>query len=1020
MDRYFRPIFLGLVMLLFLASACPALYAANDSHRVLFISSYHPAFLTFPRQLEGVRSVLEERSVTLDIEFMDSKRFGERENLENFHRSLTYKLARCSPYEAIITGDDNALTFALAHQHDLFARIPIVFMGLNNEDLALRQDSNPLVTGVVESLSLRANLALMKRLQPQIDQVIALVDGTPTGQTEQALFLAQQAAFPDLYLAPLSLADLSYEEFATRLRQLGEESAVLLLSAYRDKNGRALLFEESLALIKANLGRPLFYIGYCGMGSGILGGKLISQYEQGRVAAEMVRDILHGRAVATMRVRRDSPNRYVFDWREIERFGIDPRKLPRESLLLYRPPSFYQKYRMLCWFGLGIAAGTLIFMAFWLLTRRVRQRYQKALGASERRYRAVVEDQTELICRSLPDGTLTFVNDALCRFVGQSRAELIGQSFWPLVPEDEVATARRMVASLGAGHPVVNHECRDLTADGEYRWHQWRLRAIADDSGRMVELQAVGRDITEYKQAEDKLRAAHRQLQDIVEFLPDATFVLDRDRRVMAWNRATEEMTGVPKDAVLGKTGYVCGKAFYAVARPALIDLVVAGDEDKGESLYNKIERRGEVLIGEAFSPTIWNGRGGCLWGIAAPLYDHKGQRVGAIESIRDISDRKKAEQDMQKALDEAEEARERVDAILESVADGLIVADLHCRIILMNRAAEKMLGRRLEDVFLKPVDTVINDAGLVAQLLAVRAGDREKSVVELELACAGEGKVLAVQAVLSVMRGRDGMDAGVITLLRDVSRERELDRMKREFISTAAHELRTPLTAVMGFSELLLNRKEFDERQQDEFLAIIHKKAEVLGKIVNDMLDLARVDSGQVIRLHKDRADVASIVARCTADYQRAAAGHRFETSLPEEPVVALVDDRKLFQVMENLLSNAVKFSPEGSLVRVLCERLSDEVRIAVADEGIGMTSDQASHVFDKFYRGDASDSGREGLGLGMAIVKSIVEAHGGCIRVTSKLGRGTTIALSIPLQENPMGPPAGTPPKDFPPVSG
>jgi signal transduction histidine kinase len=241
-------------------------------------------------------------------------------------------------------------------------------------------------------------------------------------------------------------------------------------------------------------------------------------------------------------------------------------------------------------------------------------------------------------------------------------------------------------------------------------------------------------------------------------------------------------------------------------------------------------------------------------------------------------------------------------------------------------------------------------------------------------------------------------MEVGIITLLRDVSQERELDRMKREFIATAAHELRTPLTAVMGFSELLLGRKDLDESQQTEYLSIIHKKSEVLGKIVGDLLDLSRVDSGKVIRLKKDWAEIGSIIGRCTADYQRACPDHHFETVLPEKPVVAFLDDRKLFQVMENLLGNAVKFSPAGSLIRVACEVSEENVRIAVSDEGVGMTSDQVERVFDKFYRVDASNTAKEGLGLGMAIVKSIIEAHGCQIWVESEVGEGTKVTFTLP----------------------
>lgn len=362
------------------------------------------------------------------------------------------------------------------------------------------------------------------------------------------------------------------------------------------------------------------------------------------------------------------------------------------------------------------------------------------------------------------------------------------------------------------------------------------------------------------------------------------------------------------------------------------------------------------------------------------------------------IIQRKRDEEALKKALADAQRARAKIEVILRSVADGLIFTDMENRIVLMSASAEAMLGKQLESVFFKPIDAAIENKNLVEQLVAIQSGVKEEALVDLELPGEEEGETRTIQAKPAVVRDGDGMETGVITLLRDVNRERELDRMKREFIATAAHELRTPLTAVMGFSELLLHGKYRDEGQQTEYLSIIHKKSEVLGKIIDDLLNLSRVDSGRLIRLKKDWAEIGSIIGRCTADYQRACPGHHFETVLPEKPVVAFLDDRKLFQVMENLLGNAVKFSPAGSRIRVVCEVSEADVRITVSDEGVGMTADQVERVFDKFYRVDASNTAKEGLGLGMAIVKSIIEAHGGQIWAESEVGKGTTVAFALP----------------------
>ena len=368
------------------------------------------------------------------------------------------------------------------------------------------------------------------------------------------------------------------------------------------------------------------------------------------------------------------------------------------------------------------------------------------------------------------------------------------------------------------------------------------------------------------------------------------------------------------------------------------------------------------------------------------------------MDGVWRIIQRKRDEAALKKALADARRVGAKIEAILRSVADGLIFTDMENRIILMSASAEVMLGKPLDSVFSQPIAAALENQHLAEELLAIQSGAKEESLVDLELPGEKEDETRTLQAKPAVVKDGDGMKVGVITLLRDVSQERELDRMKREFIATAAHELRTPLTAVMGFSELLLNNNDFDKDQQSKYLSIIHKKSEVLGKIVGDLLDLARVDSGRLIQLKKDWADIGSIIGRCTADYQRACPEHHFETVVPEMPLMVFLDDRKLFQVMENLLGNAVKFSPPEGLIRVVCEVSEADLRISVIDEGVGMNSAQVERVFDKFYRVDASSTAKEGLGLGMAIVKNIIEAHGCQIWVDSEVGKGTKVTFTLP----------------------
>ncbi len=227
----------------------------------------------------------------------------------------------------------------------------------------------------------------------------------------------------------------------------------------------------------------------------------------------------------------------------------------------------------------------------------------------------------------------------------------------------------------------------------------------------------------------------------------------------------------------------------------------------------------------------------------------------------------------------------------------------------------------------------------------------------------------------------------------------RESDRMKSEFIKTVAHEFRTPLTSIQGFSGLLLTHDQLSPEEQRESLRYIHERSIGLADMVADILDIARIEAGKGLSLTLSPCTVIETFRQVEPFLKTQASRCRFEVTLAEEDLLLKIDKGKICQVLENLLSNAVKFSPEGSLVRIRGDLIEEGYRISVADQGMGMTPEQVAKVFDKFYRADASDTAVEGVGLGMHIVKHIVEDHGGKIWVESELGKGTTVSFTLPL---------------------
>ncbi|MCG8620129.1 MAG: PAS domain S-box protein [Desulfobacterales bacterium] len=491
---------------------------AGGGFRVLYISSYHPGFPTFFQQVEGIRSVFETENILLDIEFMDTKRFPEPESWEMFRRHLKYKLHRSVGYDAVIIADDNALVFTLAHQDQLFRGIPVVFLGVNNIDLALAQNRNPKVTGVVEAVSMADTISLMTRLRPKAKRIVALVDNTPSGQGDLKRFYATAKEFPTLDFSALSLAEMTWDAFSSALGQLDDTAAVLLLSAYRDKAGTRVLFDEGLARILDHLNQPLFHLWAHGIGQGILGGKIISHTEQGRVAAGMTLDILNGTPVEDIRVVNRSPNQYLFDDTVLQHYDIDTKLLPADSLILNRPHSFYRQHRTLIW----AVGGVIIVLTICLLLAVVniyrRRTVEVALRDREVHLRTVIENIPDLVWLKDPEGVYLSCNLKFERFFGASEKEIKGKTDYDFVDRELADFFRENDrAAMAAGRPTMNEEEVVFADDGHHEILETVKTPMHGADGRLIGVLGIARDITERKQAESartklegELRQAHK------------------------------------------------------------------------------------------------------------------------------------------------------------------------------------------------------------------------------------------------------------------------------------------------------------------------------------------------------------------------------------------------------------------------------------------------------------------------------------------------------------------------------
>lgn len=364
-----------------------------------------------------------------------------------------------------------------------------------------------------------------------------------------------------------------------------------------------------------------------------------------------------------------------------------------------------------------------------------------------------------------------------------------------------------------------------------------------------------------------------------------------------------------------------------------------------------------------------------------------------------EIAVRRHTEGAFGRALAESEQSKKRIDGILRSVADGLLVADHDGRLLLINPTAASLLGLTPDTDLGQPLSELLRPPLPVEQLIATLDPKRVGAPVDIILPMSGDNPRV-FQARTSLLPGSDNEPGGVIVLMHEVTREREMEQAKRDFITMAAHELHSPLMVVRGYAELLSTTglATLHPNQQQEILDCIHDQSRILTRLVDDLLEISRMESGQGLALHRAPVSIEDVL-RTSVTAARADSRFRFELELQPATGPLWIDRGRIQQVLANLLGNAAKYAPEGGEIRISGARVDQCYRITVTDQGPGMTPEQQLRVFDKFYRGSCDIPDVRGTGLGLTIARAIIEEHGGRIALTSTPGLGTSFWFDLPL---------------------
>lgn len=367
------------------------------------------------------------------------------------------------------------------------------------------------------------------------------------------------------------------------------------------------------------------------------------------------------------------------------------------------------------------------------------------------------------------------------------------------------------------------------------------------------------------------------------------------------------------------------------------------------------------------------------------------------------VSDYEKQVKELQLQLQLAHNRGRNIEAIIYSIRDAVIVTDEYDRLLIANEAAGNLFSFDFKESQRKALDELIGaDRSEFSEFLShSRKSKGQATRREIEFQEEDERKTY--DCIVSCVYDQNQNVTGVVAVMHDITREKQIQQMKTDFVSHVSHELKTPLASITAYSEMLADGEANDERTRREFYSVIQNQAKRLSRLIEDILNTSRIESG-LIKVQKEPMSLTLLIEEQMQMIKGFAEEKNIEVT-GQKPIVfdqVYVDKDMMSQVIVNLLSNAVKYTPAGGSVRV--ETTVDEsaslARVTVTDTGVGIPADEIDHVFDKFYRVGANKKQAKGTGLGLNLVKQIVEKiHEGKVFVTSQVGVGSTFGFEMPL---------------------
>lgn len=999
-----------LMLILFLAVPwnLKAEHIQEDLNRdVLFISSYAYDWSSVPKQIDGISDVLDGEANVRYL-FMDTKNVTQ-EMAEEYLRHYLEDIMQVTDFDVVILGDDAALDFALKYRTDFFGDIPLVFEGINSAEKAVKVAQDPLITGIAEAFPFEETISIAMELCPKAVQVVAITDNTVSGQGSLEQLLKYEDVFPQLEFKVMNSSELTNQEISAQTASYGEETILLFLMLGEDLSGHIYNNMEAMQLIRECASIPVFKADELGIGEGALGGCVISYSQMGAAAAQRALEILDGKDPALLPVVQID-SRYVFDIQVMKQFGIQREQLPEGMLYINDETGFWEENR-------NILIPVMVLLAMLLLVILVMvydRRKRKVLN------RELWEKKTDLIVAiEHSDMQFWIYNPNMRQVIYTDRntgKEETTDNYPDSIFEQQMIhpfdsdVLRENFNRINAGEREVVFEVR-MKHEGIYHWQKMHFTSVYDEEGAKRKVVCTSVNIDKQKEAE---RRYHNYMHAFSAESGNAigTFRLNLSRNWCGdgFSNMINVMKLQESGTLDGFMDEICRHSasgeeleFFRenFSRKNLLEAFHCGNSERTADIRYYMEDNKaiwiRIFIHMAENPTT--------------------DEVEAVIYALDMDEQKVMEAVVNESVNHDYDFLLVVDGnigtymIYQSSKEesafpskaGVCCCEqikTYINTYVVSEEKEQVLQEVSFPVILEALET---DTEYVVYFTAVLPdGSTTRKKQRYSYIEKADCRLLLTQIDITDIYDKECRSRE--ELLKALRQAEQANHAKTDFLARMSHDIRTPMNGIIGMTQLTLEEQIPDEVREP--LIKIDAAAQFLLGLVNDILDMTKIESGNV-ELHPEcyeGEDFLNYIRAVVLPLCQKKQIHLIYR--PQEFIETIYVDKLRFnQIFFNLLSNAVKYTGDGGNVElsVTGRELAGDKTIytyEVKDDGIGMSEAFQKQMFESFAQENNDISKQNnGTGLGLTIVKNLVELMDGTIHVESMQNAGSKFTVSLPV---------------------